>query len=65
MNHETTIQRKYYYLYLPRWGGGETPVGWVCATPIRIFGFFIGTKIKMGYTKDNFVADVTNIKIKK
>ena len=54
MSHEETIKRKYYYLYLPRWGGGETPVGWVSVTPIRILGFFIGTKIKMRYSKDNF-----------
>jgi len=50
---ETIIKREYYYLYLPRWVKGETPVGWVSATPIRILGFYIGTKIRMRYSKDN------------
>ncbi len=42
-------EQKYYYLYLPRWGGGETPQGWVCCYPIKIFGIYLGTKIKMRY----------------
>ena len=62
MTHEETIKRKYYYLYLPRWGGGETPVGWVYATPIRIFGFFIGTKIKMRYSKDEVEIALKDLK---
>ena len=62
MTHEETIKRKYYYLYLLRWGGGETPKGWVGARPIRIFGFFIGMKIKMRYAKDEVENALKDLK---
>lgn len=57
MKNKTTTERKYYYLYLPRWGEGEVPRGWVSAKPIRIFGFFIGTKIKMRYQRDLIIKE--------
>jgi len=42
---------KTYYWYVPRfilgWLVKETPKNWICCTPIRIMGIFLGYKIKL------------------